>query len=108
MKNNKNLTLIYYVGMALLIAGILLHITDLTIAFWVYTVGLLPVVGIRIYYFMIALPDDRRKYIPYLFSGISFVAAAVAIYYNSSYWVIFIALAALLDFYFSYRVKIEK
>ncbi len=105
MLNNKNITKIYYVGMALLLAGILLHITEITIGFWIYTIGLLPVLGIRVYQFMSALPDDRRKYIPYLFSGISFGSAAVAIYYGRSYWVIFIALAALLDFYYSYRVR---
>lgn len=105
MQNNKNLTLIYYVGMALLLAGILLHITEISFGFWIYSIGLLPVLGIRIYQFINAMPEDRRRFIPYIYSGISFAAAAVAMYFSRSYWVIFIALAALLDFYYSYRVR---
>lgn len=105
MQNIKKTTLTYYVGMSLLIIGILLHVVEIKIGFWIYALGVLPVSALRVYQFFNAHSNDKRRHVPFIFSTIAFIAAAIAIYYNRSYWVIFISLAALLDFYYSYRVK---
>jgi hypothetical protein len=105
MQLNKTLTTIYYLAMLLVLGGIILHITEITIAFAFLIAGLIPVLAIRIYNWIKTPPEDRRRSFVYVFSGLALTAAVTAIYFNRSYWIIFVALSAVLDLYYSFRTK---
>ncbi|MGQ1946249.1 hypothetical protein ACT3CD_04005 [Geofilum sp. OHC36d9] len=105
MQINKTLTTIYYFAMLLILGGIILHITEINFAVPVLITGLIPVLAIRIYNWIMTAPEDRRRSFVYVFSGLALAAAVTAIYFNRSYWIIFVALSALLDFYYSFRAK---
>jgi hypothetical protein len=91
--------------MLLVLGGIILHIAEITIAIPILITGLIPVLAIRIYNWIMTPPEDRRRSFVYVFSGLALAAAVTAIYFNRSYWVIFVTLSAVLDFYYSFRAK---
>jgi hypothetical protein len=103
MDLNKLLTGLYYIGMILLFAGIVMHIVEFKLSVAIYIIGLLPIFGVRIFNFIIGQPENRRKHGILLFSGLALVAAGVAMYFGRSYWIVFIAISAVLDFYISFR-----
>jgi hypothetical protein len=103
MTTNKILTTLYYQGMVILLTGIIMHISELTYAFWIYFVGLIPVVGIRAFNLVIGKPDNFRKNVILGLSALALVAAGAAMLYGRTYWVIFIAISAVLDLYISFR-----
>lgn len=103
MELNKILSISYYAGMVLLFAGIVMHLSLHPLALWVYAAGLLPIVGIRIYNRLVGKPENRRKHTILVVSGLALVAAGVAMYLSKSFWVAFIAVSAVLDFYISFR-----
>jgi len=105
MQLNKTLTTIHNFAMLLILGGIILHITEKNFAVPVLITGIIPVLAIRTYNWIITVPENRRRNFVYVFSGLALAAAAAAIYFNRSYWIIFVALSAVLDFYYSFRVK---
>jgi hypothetical protein len=94
---------LYYAGMVLVISGIIMHLADITGALWVFAIGLIPVLGIRIYNFIIAAPHRKRLNGILMTSAVFLAAAVFAIYYDRSYWIIFVAISAVLDGYTSFR-----
>ena len=103
MDLNRILSISYYAGMALLFAGIVLQLNHHEFALHLFVAGLIPIIGIRIYNRMIGHPDNRRKNSILVFSALALLAAAVAIYLNKSYWIVLIAVSAVLDLYISFR-----
>lgn len=97
------LTASYYIGMIILLAGILLALTEKPYAVYLYGIGLLPVLGIRVFNFIVAKPENKRKNLIMVVSGIMLAIAGVAIYMGKSWWIVFIAISAILDFYISFR-----
>ncbi|WP_462317431.1 hypothetical protein [Marinilabilia sp.] len=94
---------LYYAGLILILAGIIMHISGIDSAPWLFAAGLIPVLGVRIYNFLIA-PSHRKRINGVLMLSAVFLAATLAvIYYGKSYWVVFIAISAVLDGYTSFR-----
>ncbi len=94
---------LYYFGMIILLAGIVLTITEINYSLIVYSLGLIPVFGIRVYNLIVSKRANRRKNLILFFSAVFLIIAGLAIFYNKSWWIIFIALSAILDFYISFR-----
>ncbi|WP_088653329.1 hypothetical protein [Geofilum rhodophaeum] len=101
----RTLTIANYTGMLLIVAGLLLHLNESSLGFWLLTAGLVPVLGLRSYNLVVAKEDQRRQHLLLLISALALVATAAAIWYNRSYWVLFIAIAAVLDLYLSFRFR---
>ncbi len=103
----KFLSVTYYVGMALVFLGVIMHISDLQYGAWCFSAGALIMVGIRLYNRMVGKPENQRVYSILLYSSIMLLPAAWAMLTYRRYWVIFIILTAVLDTYASYR-RIKK
>lgn len=103
MTTNKILTTIYYLGMVILLTGIILHLAELKQAFWVYLIGFIPVFSIRAFNLVVGQPENFRKNVILIVSALALAAAGGAIFYDRTYWVIFIAISAVLDMYISFR-----
>lgn len=94
---------LYHAGLVLILAGVIMHITGISAASWVIAVGVAPVLGVRIYNFIIAPSHRKRPNAILMVSSFFLVAAVLAIYLDRSYWVVFVAIAAVLDGYVSFR-----
>ena len=94
---------LYYAGMTLIFAGIIMHISHISGAPWVLITGIIPVLGIRIFNYIIAPADRKRINGVLMVSAVFLTIAIISIYLNRSYWVIFIAISAVLDGYVSFR-----
>lgn len=94
---------LYHAGLILILAGVIMHVTETSAAPWVIAVGVVPVLGVRIYNFVIAPTHRKRPNAILMVSSFFLVAAVVAIYLDRSYWIVFVAIAAVLDGYVSFR-----
>ncbi|MFW5890358.1 MAG: hypothetical protein ACOCTO_03070 [Marinilabiliaceae bacterium] len=94
---------LYHAGLVLILAGVIMHVTETAAAPWVMAVGIVPVLGVRIYNFAIAPSQRKRPYAILMLSSFFLVAAVLAIYLDRSYWILFVAIAAVLDGYVSFR-----
>lgn len=94
---------LYYAGLILILAGIIMHMNTMSGAPWVFAIGLIPVLGVRIYNFIIASTHRKRINGILMLSAVFLTAAVIAIYFNRSYWIVFIAVSAVLDGYVSFR-----
>jgi hypothetical protein len=103
MTTNKILSTIYYLGMAILFIGIILHLAELNQAFWIYLIGLIPVISIRAFNLVVGRPENFRKNMILVLSSLALAAAGGAMLYDRTYWVIFVAISAVLDMYISFR-----
>ncbi len=103
MKIYRLLSVLYYAGLFLVLAGTLMQLTDTHGAFPVFTAGVVPVAGIRLYNVIISAPQKRRINVILVVSALALTATSVAIYHHRSYWILFIAIAAVLDGYAGFR-----
>jgi len=103
----KFLSAIYYVGMAFVFLGVLMHISDINYGAWVFTSGAVVMVGIRCYNWIVGKPENKRVFSILLYSSLMLLPAAWTMLTYRRYWVIFIILTAVLDTYASYR-RIKK
>ncbi|MBR8535930.1 hypothetical protein KDU71_10210 [Carboxylicivirga sediminis] len=103
----KFLSVIYYIGMALVFLGILMHMSGLTYGAWCFAGGAVIMVAIRLYNRMVGKPENQRVYTIMLYSAVLLLLAAWAMLAHRGYWIIFIILTAILDTYASYR-RIKK
>jgi hypothetical protein len=94
---------LYYAGLILILAGIIMHIIDIPGAPWIFTAGIIPVLGVRIYNFVIAPAHRKRINGILMLSAVFLTAAVFAIYFDRGYWILFIAISAMLDGYVSFR-----
>ncbi len=94
---------LYYAGMVLILSGVIMNIMEMPVAFWIFILGLIPVLGIRIYNFIIAPPHRKRTNGILMLSAIFLAVAVAAIYFRKDYWILFIAISAVLDGYVSFR-----
>ncbi len=94
---------LYHVGLILILAGVIMHVAEISAAPWVIAVGIVPVLGVRIYNFAISPSHRKRPNAILMVSSFFLVAAVLAIYLGRSYWIVFVAIAAVLDGYVSFR-----
>ena len=99
----KILSILYYAAMALLFIGIVLLLTDAKAGLIVYFTGAIPITGIRIYNRLVCIPERRRINTILSYSSLFLLAAGVANYLEKPYWVVFILITAVIDFYVSFR-----
>ncbi len=100
---HKILSVLYYIGMAFLFIGIVMLLTDIYGGLIVYTIGAVLIVSIRIFNRVVCKPERERINTILVFSSLFLIAAGVAIFFNESYWIVFIFITASLDFYVSFR-----
>ena len=89
--------------MLILFIGIVLLLTESTGALIVYFTGAVPIAGIRIYNRLVCIPERRRINTILSYSSLFLLAAGAAYYFGKPYWVVFILITAVIDFYVSFR-----
>ncbi len=103
MNKLKILSISYYIGMVLILLGILLKLNDVAIAFYLIAVGLIPFLTVRIFNMVNGKFENRRLHSILVVSALFLVMAAVGIYLNKTYWIIGVMVTAALDLYVSFR-----
>ncbi|SMO65372.1 hypothetical protein SAMN06265379_10496 [Saccharicrinis carchari] len=99
----KALSAAYFIGMILVLAGILFQLNDIPYALVCLIIGLIPILGGRLFNFIKGKAENKRLHAIMLFSALFLTAAVVAIYFNRSYWIIAVLITATLDLYVSFR-----
>jgi len=99
----KLLSAVYYIGMALIFLGILMHVSSISNTVYVFSAGALFIIGIRAYNQIAGKPENRRVHTILLYSSLFLAPAAWAMYTGRTYWIVFIILTAVLDSYASFR-----
>lgn len=94
---------LYYAGMILILAGVVMNIAEMNTAPLIFAMGLIPVLGIRIYNFIVAPVHRKRTNGILMISAVFLAMAVAAIYYQKGFWIVFIAVSAMLDGYVSFR-----
>ena len=103
MNIHKTLSIIYYIGMVLILAGIFFQLNDIANA-WVFMgAGAFSLLTIRLSNFLKGKPENKRLHGILVISALFFVGAAILIVMQRSYWIIGIFIAAMLDLYVSLR-----
>ncbi|MBS2097882.1 hypothetical protein [Carboxylicivirga linearis] len=103
MDYKRLLSILYYIGMGLVFLGVLMGVTQVDFDYLVLLLGSLPIIGVRIYNRIIGREENRRVFSILIYSSVFLLPAAWALYTNRSYWVVFIMLTVVLDFYASFR-----
>jgi len=103
----KFLSVVYYIGMALIFLGVLMHLGAVPNTVYVFSAGALFIIGIRAYNQIAGKPENRRIHTILLYSSLFLAPAAWAMYTGRTYWIVFIILTAALDSYASFR-RIKK
>ena len=105
MKINKTLERIQYFGMVVLLTGLILKVNNFPQALYIYGVGVIPVLILRIYNVACGSVENQRKNVILLISSIFLTSAAVVMYLDLSWWIVPITIAAAIDLYMSFRIK---
>lgn len=103
MNLTKTLSISYYIGMALIIFGILFQLNNLDYAFYFLALGLVPFLGVRLYNMFNGKFENRRLHSILVVSALALSAACVGVFFNKSYWIIGVLITATLDLYVSFR-----
>lgn len=106
MKQNKLYTLLstlYYIGMGLVFIGMILMLTESPFGLSVYALGVLPIIGVRVYNRIVSIPERQRIHTIMVVAALFLAFAGIAFYLSKAYWIVFILIAAALDFYSSFR-----
>ena len=93
-----------YSGMIILFGGLIIYLNDMSQAFYLYIVGVVPILASRIYG-AVNDNENRRKHLIFVISGILLATAAIGMFLNRSWWIIPIAISATIDLYISFRFK---
>jgi len=99
----KVLSVAYYIGMILIVAGILFELNDLPYAFMCLVAGLVPFLAARLYNFTKGKPENKRLHGILVVSALFLVVTAALIIMHRNYWIITVLTTAALDLYVSLR-----
>jgi len=108
MKTNVILERLQYFGMVVLLIGLILKLNDVPQALYIYSVGVIPILILRIYNVITGSDENfekHRKNVILAISSIFLASAAVVMYLDLSWWIVPITIAAAVDLYMSFRVK---
>ena len=103
----KVLSIAYYIGMILVLAGILFQLNDISYALICLVVGLVPLLGVRLFNYIKGKTENKRLNGIMVISALFLTASAIAIFYNRNYWILGVLITATLDLYVSFR-KIKR
>jgi hypothetical protein len=101
--NLKSLSIVYYLGMAAVFAGVLLKLAGIEMSEWIFTAGVVPILAIRIYNRFVCIKERRRINSTLVLSAVMLAAAAALMIMGRNYWIIAILISAVIDFYASFR-----
>lgn len=104
MNKQKLTNTLFYISTLLIVAGILLKISDYSNAVYVFLSGAMAFTISRV--INLYNSSDRKKgRIPQiqLFSGISLVVAAWFMHKDSNSWSVFVLITAIIELYASFR-----
>ncbi|MGQ1786553.1 MULTISPECIES: hypothetical protein [unclassified Saccharicrinis] len=99
----KTLSLAYYIGMILVLAGILFQLNDIPYAFICLVSGIVPLLGVRLFNYLKGKPENKRLHGIMVVSALFLVVAAALIFLHRNYWMIAVLITATLDLYVSFR-----
>lgn len=99
----KTLTISYYIGMVLIVVGILFQLNEVDSAPYILAVGMIPFLGVRLYNMMNGKFENRRLHSILVVSALALLAATVGIFLDKGYWIIGVLITATLDLYVSFR-----
>jgi len=108
MKINTLLSRLQYLGMVVILVGLILKVNDIPQAIYIYSVGVIPVLVLRIYIVVTGTDENyenHRKNVILAISSIFLASAAVVMYLDLAWWIVPITIAAAIDLYMSFRVK---
>jgi hypothetical protein len=101
LKLNNNL---FYFSTLLVLAGILLRISDYKTASYAYLAGACLFTLSRVFSFIMYRDKTRGRLLQIqIFSGFSLIVSAVLMYRGSNSWSVFVLLTALIELYASFR-----
>lgn len=103
MKQIKLLGILNYIGMAMIIIGTLAALSDAKWAIYVLAIGILPILGLRLYNRFEATSKYERINTLLVISSLIIVCGIVALYMNQRFWIVCLFIAAMLDGYASFR-----
>nr|WP_321453389.1 hypothetical protein [uncultured Carboxylicivirga sp.] len=103
MDKKKILSILYYIGMALVFFGVLMAVTKVEYSYLVLLIGSLPIIGVRIYNRIVGREENHRIFSILIYSSLFLLPASWALFTNRTYWVVFIIMMVALDFYASFR-----
>ncbi len=99
----KTLSIAYYIGMILILIGILFQLNDIEYSFYILAAGIVPFLGVRLFNFIKGKPENKRLHGIMVTSALFLVFAATLIFLGRNYWIIAVSIAAALDLYVSLR-----
>lgn len=99
----KSLSILYYMGMALVFIGVLMSLAAVPKAPWIFTAGVIPMLGVRTYNRLVSTKERQRINSILLISSIFLAAAAFLMITGRNYWIVAVLISAVLDFYSSFR-----
>ncbi|GAF03578.1 hypothetical protein [Saccharicrinis fermentans] len=103
MDIHKTLSIIYYIGMGLILAGIFFQLNDLPYACFFMGSGAIALLAIRLFNFLKGKPENKRLHGIMVVSALFFVGAGALMLMQRNYWIIGVFIAAMLDLYVSLR-----
>ena len=99
----KTLSIAYYMGMISVLAGILFQLNDIPYALICLIVGIIPLLGVRLFNYLKGKPENKRLHGIMVVSALFLVVAATLIFMHRNYWIIAVLITATLDLYVSFR-----
>ena len=103
MKHLKLFSILYYTGMALVLAGTIAALSKAHWGGYLMAAGVVPIVGIRLYNRIVAVPERQRINGILLMSSLVLTCGVVAFFMKQHYWVVCMFTTAVLDGYASFR-----
>lgn len=103
MNYQRTLSIIYYIGMVLVVIATVAALSNTQWAPYLLAAGVAPIVAIRIHNRVNALPDFQRINTILLASSLILAGGVVALFFGKSYWVVCLFTTAMLDIYASFR-----
>jgi hypothetical protein len=89
--------------MGLVFIGIVFMLTETPFGLLVYSLGVLPIIGVRLHNRLVCIPERQRINTIMVVAALFLAIAGIAFYLSKNYWIVFILIAAVLDFYSSFR-----
>jgi hypothetical protein len=103
MNYHKTLTISYYIGMLLFLAGTVLTLMAKPFGPYLMAAGVLPILTVRAYNRWYASSENIRIHSILFISSLLLAASAVLAFLGYNYWILAVFMAAMFDGYCSFR-----
>ncbi len=99
----KSLNILYYTGMSLVLAGIIMSLGHIEKAHWIFGLGVIPILGVRCYNRIVSDKERQRINTILIVSALFLAASAYLMFIGRNYWIMTVFISAMIDFYTSFR-----